>query len=65
MTYREAMDRYGIDRPDTRYGLEIADISDLAAKTEFGVFTDALAKRRKAWSRPSASPAGPRSSPAR
>ena len=46
MTYHEAMDRYGIDRPDTRFGLEIADISDLAAKTDFGVFTDALAKRR-------------------
>jgi aspartyl-tRNA synthetase len=44
MTYREAMERYGIDRPDTRYGLEIKDISDLAAKTDFGVFKDALAK---------------------
>lgn len=46
MTYREAMDRYGIDRPDTRYGLELADISDLARQTEFGVFTGALDKRR-------------------
>lgn len=46
MTYREAMDRYGIDRPDTRYGLELADISDLARRTEFGVFTGALDKRR-------------------
>ncbi len=46
MTYREAMDRYGIDRPDTRYGLELVDLSDLAPKTGFGVFTDALAKRR-------------------
>ncbi len=44
MTYREAMDRYGIDRPDTRFDLELVDISDLAAKCEFGVFTDALAK---------------------
>ena len=42
MTYRDAMERYGIDRPDLRFGLEIADISDLAAKTDFGVFTDAL-----------------------
>lgn len=46
MTYREAMDRYGIDRPDTRFDLELVDISDLAPKTGFGVFTDALAKRR-------------------
>lgn len=46
MTYREAMDRYGIDRPDTRYGLELHDVSDLAARTEFGVFRTALAKGR-------------------
>jgi aspartyl-tRNA synthetase len=46
MTYREAMDRYGIDRPDRRFGLELVDVSDLAARTEFKVFTDALAKRK-------------------
>ncbi len=46
VTYRECMDRYGIDRPDRRFGLELVDVSDLAAKTEFKVFTDALAKRR-------------------
>jgi aspartyl-tRNA synthetase len=46
ITYREALDRYGIDRPDTRFGLEIVDISDLAAKTDFGVFATALAKDR-------------------
>jgi aspartyl-tRNA synthetase len=44
MTYAEAMDRYGIDRPDTRFGLEIVDVSDLAAKTTFGVFKDAIEK---------------------
>ena len=44
MTYAEAMERYGIDRPDTRFGLEIVDVSDLAAKTSFGVFKDALDK---------------------
>ncbi len=44
MTYREAMDNYGIDRPDLRFGLELVDISDLAAKTDFKVFTGALAK---------------------
>jgi aspartyl-tRNA synthetase len=36
MGYREAMERFGIDRPDTRYGLEIKDISEIAAKTEVG-----------------------------
>ncbi|MCC6660594.1 MAG: aspartate--tRNA ligase [Phycisphaerales bacterium] len=44
MTYRECMERYGIDRPDTRYGLEIRDVSAIAARTEFRVFRDALAK---------------------
>jgi aspartyl-tRNA synthetase len=46
MTYWEAMERFGIDRPDTRYGLEIRDVSQIAAKTEFGVFKDALGKTR-------------------
>jgi len=46
LTYAEAMDRYGIDRPDRRFGLELVDISDLAAKTDFKVFTGALEKRR-------------------
>jgi len=43
MTYAEAMERYGIDRPDTRYGLELNDISELAGRTDFRVFKDALA----------------------
>lgn len=45
ITYRDAMERYGIDRPDLRFGLEITDVSDLAAKTECAVFTNALAKK--------------------
>lgn len=45
MRWQEAMDRFGIDRPDTRFGLELVDISDLAAKTDFGVFKTALAKK--------------------
>ncbi len=45
MTYAEAMEKYGIDRPDLRFGLEIADVSDLARKTDFKVFADALAKK--------------------
>jgi aspartyl-tRNA synthetase len=44
LTYRECMDRYGIDRPDRRFGLELVDVSDLAARTEFKVFSDTLAK---------------------
>jgi len=44
MPYREAMERFGIDRPDTRYGLETKDVSDIVAKTEFAVFKDTLAK---------------------
>jgi aspartyl-tRNA synthetase len=56
MTYREAMDRYGIDRPDTRYGLELHDISDLAAQTQFGVFQSALAKGRPAGWTPASTP---------
>jgi len=46
MTYWDAMERYGIDRPDTRYGLEIADVSDIAARTEFVVFKEALEKSK-------------------
>jgi aspartyl-tRNA synthetase len=42
MGWREAMDRFGIDRPDTRYALELKDISDLVGQTEFGVFKDAV-----------------------
>ncbi|MCC6425599.1 MAG: aspartate--tRNA ligase [Phycisphaerales bacterium] len=44
MTYREAMERFGIDRPDTRYGLEITDISELAGRSDVGFFKEALAK---------------------
>ncbi len=41
--HREAMDRWGSDKPDTRFGLELTDVSELAARTEFKVFRDALA----------------------
>lgn len=44
MTYKECMLRYGSDRPDLRFGMELIDISDIAAKTEFGVFKDAVGK---------------------
>lgn len=42
ITYREAMDRFGTDRPDTRFGLEIVDISDAAHASEFQVFKSVL-----------------------
>ncbi|HEX2716702.1 MAG TPA: aspartate--tRNA ligase [Gemmatimonadaceae bacterium] len=44
MTYAEAMERYGIDRPDLRYGLEIRDASDVFRGIEFGVTTRVLAE---------------------
>ncbi len=44
MSWKTAMETYGIDRPDLRFGLEVRDISELAAKTDFKVFQDALAK---------------------
>lgn len=42
LTYQEAMERYGSDKPDTRFGMEIQDISKLVAKSGFGVFSSAL-----------------------
>ncbi len=41
--YDEAMDRYGIDKPDTRFGLELCNLSDLLTNCEFKVFNGALA----------------------
>jgi aspartyl-tRNA synthetase len=43
LTYREAMDMYGTDKPDMRYGLELVDISEIVAGCEFRVFNDTLA----------------------
>jgi aspartyl-tRNA synthetase len=45
LTYKEAMERYGSDKPDTRFGLELKDISDVVAHAEFKVFSDALANK--------------------
>ncbi len=42
MPYHEAMSRFGIDRPDMRYGLELKDVTDIAVQTEFGVFRQAV-----------------------
>lgn len=42
LTYQEAMERFGTDKPDIRYGMELTNISDLVADSGFGVFTGAI-----------------------
>jgi len=44
LSWDEAMDRFGTDKPDLRLPWEIRDLSDLAARTEFRIFRDALAE---------------------
>ncbi|MBU1078173.1 MAG: aspartate--tRNA ligase [Spirochaetes bacterium] len=44
-TYREVMDKYGLDKPDLRYALELTDITDLAGKTDFMVFKETVEKK--------------------
>jgi aspartyl-tRNA synthetase len=38
LTYKEAMDKYGSDKPDIRYGLELTDVSEIVKDCDFGVF---------------------------
>lgn len=42
MPWQEAMDRFGSDKPDTRFGMELVDVSDVVKGCGFGVFTGAL-----------------------
>ena len=42
LTYKEAMERYGSDKPDTRYGMELCDLSDTVKDCDFGVFKSAI-----------------------
>ena len=42
MPWQEAMDRYGSDKPDTRFGMELVDVSEVVKECGFGVFTGAL-----------------------
>jgi len=47
LTYAEAMERYGIDKPDLRFGLELRDLTDIAAQSDFSVFRSAIAQGGK------------------
>ena len=42
MTWQDAMDRYGSDKPDTRFGMELVNVSEIVKDCGFGVFTGAL-----------------------
>ena len=42
LAYQEAMLRYGVDKPDLRFGMELANLTDLLTRTEFGVFRSAI-----------------------
>jgi len=44
MTEHEAMERFGIDRPDTRFGLELRDVTELMRQIDFNVFREAIDK---------------------
>ena len=44
LTYREAIDRFGLDAPDMRFGMELIELSDLMADVEFKVFRQAVEK---------------------
>ncbi len=42
-SYDDVMNQYGTDKPDLRFGLELKDLSDIAAQSSFGIFTSAIA----------------------
>src|SRR5690554_172768 len=45
LSYKEAMNRYGCDKPDTRFGMELTDLSTIFQESEFMVFKSALAQK--------------------
>jgi aspartyl-tRNA synthetase len=44
LTYAEAMERYGMDKPDLRFGLELRDLTDIAAQSDFSIFRSTIAQ---------------------
>ncbi len=44
LTYAEAMERFGTDRPDIRFGMELTDVSDIVAESEFRIFSAVVAE---------------------
>ncbi|HEY82968.1 MAG TPA: aspartate--tRNA ligase [Dehalococcoidia bacterium] len=47
LSYAEVLDRYGTDKPDLRFGMEIKDLSDIVAKSSFSIFAEAVASGGK------------------
>lgn len=47
ITYQEAIEKYGTDKPDTRYGLELVDVTDIFTDSDFKVFQDVIKKGGK------------------
>jgi|TARA_B100001964_G_C14232102_1_gene600545 aspartyl-tRNA synthetase len=47
ITYEEAMSKYGTDKPDLRFGLELVDVSDIVPKSKFEVFTKVVSGKGK------------------
>jgi aspartyl-tRNA synthetase len=45
LTHAEVMDRYGIDKPDTRFGLELVNVGEIFSQCDFKVFTNVLEKK--------------------
>ena len=43
LSYKECMDKYGIDKPDIRFGLLLSDVTDIAGKSELNIFKDCVA----------------------